>query len=166
MVLPIITEKLPLIQFSKTIIKYPNSIKLADENFNVPKDIDLLLGASIFYDLLENEKIKLGNNMPTLQKTCLGWIFLGAIKCKINYQKTICNLLSNVSNRELQDSLLKFWQVEELPNKKSLSKQEQYCEEYFQNTTTRNDDGKFVVKFPFIEDYQNKLGDSKTTALN
>ncbi|XP_058816933.1 uncharacterized protein LOC131680232 [Topomyia yanbarensis] len=50
---------------------------LADDCFNTPGKIDLLLGASLFYQLLDSERISLGRTKPVLQKTCLGWVVAG-----------------------------------------------------------------------------------------
>ncbi|XP_036346383.1 uncharacterized protein LOC118755658 [Rhagoletis pomonella] len=57
----------------------PKNINLADDNFNKPGPVDLLLGASIFYDLLLIGQIKLGDNVPVLQKTKVGWVVAGAV---------------------------------------------------------------------------------------
>lgn len=52
-----ITEKLPLIGFSLDLIPISNPVPLADKLYNVPKVVDLLLGANVFYDLLIDGKI-------------------------------------------------------------------------------------------------------------
>ncbi|KXJ79638.1 hypothetical protein RP20_CCG000153 [Aedes albopictus] len=50
---------------------------LADETFNTPSDVNLLIGANIFFDLLYAEKGDLGPTRPVLQNTKLGWIISG-----------------------------------------------------------------------------------------
>ncbi|XP_055634256.1 uncharacterized protein LOC129774532 [Toxorhynchites rutilus septentrionalis] len=52
--------------------------ELADKYFNIPGNIDLLIDASMYYHLLESEKISLGSFKPILQKTKLGWIVAGS----------------------------------------------------------------------------------------
>lgn len=170
LVLPVITEKLPLVEFPKNIVKMPPSIQLADEKFNEPKVIDLLLGASIFYELLGTGKMRLGGkNMPMLQETLLGWILTGTIilnsSARENAQKTICNFVQQDETNNLNQLLTKFWQIEELPQEQILSPEAQYCEELFKRTTRKNEDGRFIVKLPFIENVQNKLGNSKNLCL-
>ena len=54
---------------------------------------------------------------------------------------------------------LKFGEIEELPQCRHLTKEEQTCEEHFQRTTKRNQDGQFVVKLLFKES-ASPLGDS------
>lgn len=50
---------MPLQEFSRNIVKYPQNTNLADERFNEPKSVDVLLGAGIFYELLKSNKINL-----------------------------------------------------------------------------------------------------------
>ncbi|XP_066157628.1 uncharacterized protein, partial [Euwallacea fornicatus] len=166
LVLPTLTENLPLFKFSKSLLKVPTHINLADEKFNEPKQIDVLLGVDIFYDLLGSGKIRLGNKLPILQETSLGWVISGNLEIfKTRTQKTVCNLSTRISNKMLHDSLTKFWHVEEFEESKILSKEETYCEEYFTQTTTRDKDNNFIVRYPFKYDVNLGLGDSKTIAL-
>lgn len=98
LVLPRITEKLPLIKFEKMQLNIPKYLQLADEQFNIPKSIDILLGAGIFFDLIKHGKIKLENNQPILQETILGWIVTGNLQINPNYvQRQICNLSTKVT---------------------------------------------------------------------
>ncbi|XP_017476895.1 PREDICTED: uncharacterized protein LOC108366915, partial [Rhagoletis zephyria] len=60
----------------------PKNINLADEAFYKPGLVDLLLGASIFFDLLMVGQIKLHEKLPRLQKTKLGWVVAGAVTCQ------------------------------------------------------------------------------------
>ncbi|XP_060661184.1 coiled-coil domain-containing protein 136-like [Drosophila nasuta] len=55
----------------------PSNIPLADPAFNRPQRVDLLIGASLFYGLLCDGQIDLGDGLPILQKTRLGWIVAG-----------------------------------------------------------------------------------------
>ena len=60
--------------------------------------------------------------------------------------------------------LQQFWALEEPPEKKHLTPDQEKCEKIFQETTTRGPDGKFIVKFPFKEDILT-LGNSEAIAL-
>lgn len=45
-----------------------------------------------------------------------------------------------------------FWKLEEVvDHKQQYTPEEQYCSEYFDKTTTRNEEGRFVVKLPLRE---------------
>lgn len=51
----------------------PPANQLADKRFNIPSNIDLLIGAGVFYKLLGSDRITLGETRPILQSTHLGW---------------------------------------------------------------------------------------------
>ena len=65
-------ENIPIKDFN-----LPSNIELADPEFYKRRSIDLLLGAESFFFLLSVGQIRLGENLPTLQKTLLGWIVSG-----------------------------------------------------------------------------------------
>lgn len=68
---------------------------LADETFNTPSDVNLLIGANIFFDLLYAEKGDLGPTRPVLQNTKLGWIISG------NFGPVIHTSVPTTTNRLL-----------------------------------------------------------------
>lgn len=65
----------------------------------------------------------------------------------------------------VEDILRKFWELEEyVDNNIKLSVEEQVCENYFVNTTSRDASGRFVVRLPFHEG-RAQLGRSKEIAM-
>ncbi|KAH9638531.1 hypothetical protein HF086_006473 [Spodoptera exigua] len=52
----------------------PPNIELADPYFYCPAEVDLLLGADIFWDLVGFKLITLGVGRPVLQESQLGWL--------------------------------------------------------------------------------------------
>jgi hypothetical protein len=54
-------------------------LTLADENFNRPNSIDILLAADLFFEVLCHNKKTRSGNYPVLQDTELGWIVSGKI---------------------------------------------------------------------------------------
>ncbi|KAG5876045.1 hypothetical protein JTB14_031572 [Gonioctena quinquepunctata] len=73
-VLPVITSKLPRIPLNKNILNIPLEFGLADPEFHIPSDVDMLLGADAYYDILLPQIHRLGPKLPTLQLTRLGWV--------------------------------------------------------------------------------------------
>jgi len=73
-----ITGTTPATKLDTSIWKYPTDIKLADENFNFPGDIDLQLGDDLFYEMLEPGR-RTRPNYPVLQEIVLGWSLSGKI---------------------------------------------------------------------------------------
>ena len=71
-----ITGTTPATKLDTSKWKLPTDIKLADENFNIPGDIDLLLGADLFYEILEPGR-RTRPNYPVLQETVLAWTLSG-----------------------------------------------------------------------------------------
>ncbi|GFT15645.1 DUF1758 domain-containing protein [Trichonephila clavipes] len=59
-----------------------------------------------------------------------------------------------------------FWQTEELPlKKKSLSEEEEFCDNHFKATYKINNEGRFVVKLPIYRDI-NQLGNTRVLAVS
>ncbi|XP_011163687.1 uncharacterized protein LOC105198615 [Solenopsis invicta] len=92
-VLPKITTNLPLSEIDKRHLQIPDSITLADPLFYKPGSIDVLLGSSIFWDLLCVGQIKLGRNQPVAQKTKLErfWqVEEGSLHANLSETEQIC----------------------------------------------------------------------------
>nr|CAH7749572.1 unnamed protein product [Callosobruchus chinensis] len=148
LVLDEITECMPNFPFNKTELKIPKTVKLADSNFYLSSTIDILLGAGIFFDLLCSGRIKLGENLPVLQQTLLGWIISGPLPREMNSSSNFCNLAIEAS---LDKQIEKFWLLEEFTTQKPQSREEIECENVFVETTRRDDSGHFVVTLPTRE---------------
>ncbi|KAK9738624.1 putative peptidase (DUF1758) [Popillia japonica] len=137
------------------------SIELADTSFHNGGPIDILLGATIFFEILCKNQILLGKDKPILQETLFGWIVAGSIQ--VQNQKQVTSLLCN--EQELQDQLRMFWEIEEPSVQKiKYSPEEEECLKYFNETTTRDETGQFVVKMP-LKDNIEQLGDTYDVAL-
>lgn len=161
LVLPTITSSLPSIKFNCNYLQIPNDIKLADPTFNIPADIDILLGADMFWELLNDNKIKLKNG-PILQDTKVGWIISGPIyNMRYTNSQVQCNTVSIIDSQ-----LKKFWELEEITNRSNvISSEDEICEKIFTDTTVRDEHGRFHVRMP-LRKPANVLGDSYTRARN
>nr|CAH7738520.1 unnamed protein product [Callosobruchus chinensis] len=161
LVVPTITLSVPSQHFNISHWSIPDNLNLADPGFECPREVDLLLGANIFWDLLLDGKISLGKNMPTLRNTRFGWILTGTIPLSNNL--SLCNFAKvNVPEDE---QLTKFWELENVKHEHPLmSKEDMICESLFKKDTFRLDNGQFVVKLP-LKHSPNLLGDSKTNAI-
>ncbi|KAJ8913119.1 hypothetical protein NQ315_006037 [Exocentrus adspersus] len=159
LVIPKITEKIPAFDFDVSSLNTHEHVTLADPDFNKAQDVDLLLGADIFYELLCPKQVRLGRNQPILQETALGWILTGSVSfanqgTRHDKNMLICNfsrrLESDISNETLDNALTKFWKLEEIPEQRYLSPEAQLAENYYQTTTTRDSQGRFIVRLPFL----------------
>lgn len=162
LVVPQITGQLPNIFINVSELDFPNNINLADPYFNCPSDIDLLLGADIFFEILYPDKITLGTDRPVLQSTKLGWLVAGPLNLNSNKHepKLHCHF-----TKEISENLTKFWKLEEIPSSKpSMTSEEEFCEEHFSQNTHRDENGRFCVSMPLKEKITS-LGDSYKMAV-
>lgn len=150
-----ITSHIPVKSFSIENLDIPSGIKLADPDFNKSANIDLLIGAGIFYELLCVGQIKLGINQPILHKSVLGWLVSGPIQGT----RQVVSASHVAVEQDVQSQLEKFWSIEECAPVKLHSGEELECEEVFVNSVRRSDSGRFSVALPLKDNY-NKLGSS------
>nr|XP_049702276.1 uncharacterized protein LOC126055742 [Helicoverpa armigera] len=145
---------LPNKTFKKPNWNIIENISLADPDFYISRPIDILLGADVYSLILLSGMIKGDEStQPVVQQTKLGWLLCGTAK---TYQ---CNIVHNI------EQIQKFWEIEEISEQSPLSVQDQQCITFYNETTTRKEDGRYVVRLPLKEDITSKLGSSKQTAL-
>ncbi|XP_056636636.1 uncharacterized protein LOC130445135 [Diorhabda sublineata] len=134
-----------------------------NEGIKLP-DISLPKFSGNFEDWLEfrdtyKSLIHDRKNMPLLIDTVLDWVVSGQISTN-NVEKASCNLSIN---QELLNSIAKFWEIEEISSTRQLSPDEQFCEDNFIKTTTRDANGRFTVTIP-LKQQPSSLGESKAQA--
>ena len=56
---------------------------------------------------------------------------------------------AQVLQPDVNDQLKKFWEIEDLPYASVLTEEEKQCERQFIDSTTRQDDRRYVVALPF-----------------
>lgn len=170
LVLKRITDTLPSYSFNLDNLNIPVNIQLADPNFNKSGNIDLLLGASLFWQLLCVGQISLGEGKPILQKTIFGWVVAG--NCLVagpSLKKSFVS--SNASSYfcqehsvPLENIVSKFWELEEIEHIPETSQKSSLVEAHFAQTVTRDISGRFIVQIPF-KDNIDQLGTSRDLAL-
>ncbi|XP_025191576.1 uncharacterized protein LOC112591858 [Melanaphis sacchari] len=159
-VVPKITGQLPP-QNIKTICNTPDNIELADPQFNTPQKVDILLGATHFYEFLCDGQIRPSTNGPLFQETVFGWVAAGSISENSLSKMYTSNALFSTADSEptLENVLQRFWSIEDVSDPTPYTIEERTCQEQFKNTVSRNDEGRFVVHLPFRDD-ATKLGKS------
>ena len=133
------------------------NVKLADPNFNIPSQIDLLLGADIYDHIVLEAKIQ--QDSVFFRETTFGWIVSGCIAhCqRLNRVRTFHVVVDDFD-------LSKFWQLEEVPKYQKLSAEEIACEKHFVETTKRLANGRFQVELPFKNETPPNLDFTLSTA--
>ncbi|XP_033218219.1 uncharacterized protein LOC117173687 [Belonocnema kinseyi] len=152
---------MPSITLNQKLSKIPENISLADPEFHRPADVDILIGAEFYYELLGTGKIRFPGQSAILQETDLDWIVAGRYTqprtAPISPMQASCNLI------KFQDLPI-LWELEpENPNK-IRSREEKECESHYVKNTTRDDSNRNVVKLHF-NNKKDSLDDSRNTAF-
>ncbi|KAB0804617.1 hypothetical protein PPYR_01587 [Photinus pyralis] len=141
-----IRSYLPTNLFNKINVNLPQNTFLADPDYNMGGEIDLLIGAEIFYGLLLDGIIHAQPKGLILKETVFSWIISGSISAPRPNKLASCNL---TTLQELNEKISAFWEVERVPNIQIRSFEEQRCETHFQKTITRDSSGRFVASLPW-----------------
>ncbi|XP_076377802.1 uncharacterized protein LOC117225168 [Megalopta genalis] len=164
LVLETITEEMPNVPLNKIKLTIPKGVVPADPGFQTSGRIDLLIGAGPFWDLLCIGQIKVGLGNLMWQKTRLGWVLDG----RLQWPKSQANTKSfhachAIANMELENSISRFWEMEEINTLETKPSDHEPCELHFKENTKRDGRGRFIVAIPFNEQVR-QLGESRTQA--
>ncbi|GFV11522.1 uncharacterized protein TNCV_975141 [Trichonephila clavipes] len=116
--------------------------------------------ANIFYELLKPERIKIKYSQLLLVNSVFGYIVTGNLD-SINETKAHCGL---IRDEDLNETLEKFWKLEEVEEPIVKNKERLICEEHYANTHFRTKEGKYVVSMPLKKE-PSCLGNSKDIAI-
>lgn len=146
--------------------EFIGGLTLADPNFGKPGKIDLMLGADVYSQILLHGIRKEDNDCLLAQNTVFGWILSGQVNFNANNPRIACHHLS--IDHDIDRSLKKFWELEELSAERCLTKEELECETHYQETQQRDKQGKYVVRLPFkaIQNGTPELGRSRQIAIS
>ncbi|XP_026315040.1 uncharacterized protein LOC113226570 isoform X1 [Hyposmocoma kahamanoa] len=184
-----ITCNLPHYKFDCSNIKIPKGFDLADEQFNVPGEINMLLGADVFFQALIPNQVRSVSvttpsettkhplhaktadtslAAPSLQfvNTVFGNIVAGNIPHHL--ARPTCNKVVLKCELSLNEIFAKFWSTEKVPEvyNEKTSEQE-LCEQIFQSTVKLNNN-QFEVALPLkipSSEINDALGESFHFAL-
>ena len=142
---------------------------LADPDFHKPGDIDILLGAELYSQIMaDGPSIRYEGN-PTAWPSIFGYILIGPVKSASNSLNTCANISSCIVTNEERDlgSLLEhFWKIEEIPSDSFASQENDKAESQFKSLHYREENGRYVVPILFKEEFHDgSLGHSQTQAL-
>lgn len=133
--------KLPTQVTNNHLFSIPNRFELADESFYQGGHIDMIIGAESFYQLLCVGQQCLGDDLPILQRTRLGWVVSGVITNTKKIERVRCNFISHTNIQNFMSS------GEDMLTRKLPNDDYKQCGQVFKNHT-RDSDGKFVVELP------------------
>ncbi|XP_036346477.1 uncharacterized protein LOC118755759 [Rhagoletis pomonella] len=162
-ILPQLTHFLPSFKVTYIELQEYSSLPLADPHCFTPARIDMVLGSDVIPQvLLPGLKTNVGGSLIA-QNSIFGWILSGPLTEQVSSFST--QVVESTTN-SLNDLLKKFWDQEEVPATPSLTDDDVFCEDLYQKSTTRRDDGRYVVKLPFKTTFPDTiaLGHSKPAA--
>lgn len=149
-----VTSQLPALTVPENEWSSLGHLKLADPTFHKPGRIDLLIGADAFFSVLLDGRL-IGQSLMA-QSTIFGWIIAGKLQGEVAHSNISCchiitqNSSDNTMNlSEVDTTLKRFWELEEVKDEPILSENEIKCEEHFKQTHQRDKGGRFVVRLPF-----------------
>ncbi|XP_073841336.1 uncharacterized protein [Musca autumnalis] len=99
------------------------------------------------------------------QETVFGWILTGPVPNQTISTFSTC--VSYFSEISADNEISRFWEVENIPSKNAMSRSDTFCEDLYERSTTRDDEGRYVVSLPFKEEYPptSSLGYSRNSAM-
>lgn len=158
-------RNLPSYTIPQSALEGLPNLEFADPQFYKSSQIDVLLGADILPSILL--KGSHPNICGTLlgQETIFGWTITGPVSNSI--AKSISSFSTRISlstEARIEKLLTNFWEVEDIPVK-LVKESDIICEKIFQNTTTRSENGRYVVTLPFKDPDHINLGHSRSIAL-
>ncbi|XP_046478683.1 uncharacterized protein [Neodiprion pinetum] len=164
LVLPRLTSYLP--SFRLLVEDWPHlrGLNLADPSFAHPSQIDVILGADIYSNIIGQGVRRGAPGTPIAQETQFGWVLSGCVSAEAaspSYsavQGFQCSL-----DHELLDLVQQFWKQEEVSKPLALTSEEERCEQHFRETVSRTASGRYVVRLP-LKDNSVELGNSRNPA--
>ena len=168
-VVPIVTELIPA-QEMAPIDDLPHlaGLQLADPTFHIPGQIDILLGAKVFVDILTKQMVKGFDGEPAAMETIFGWAIVGAVRSleKYNTPIPVEVALLRPEDQILTDHFKQYWRSEQPEEPiRSVSSIEQEVQQLYTQDTVYDEKKKlYTVKLPW-DNAAPPLGESRMQAL-
>ncbi|XP_058987609.1 uncharacterized protein LOC131806839 [Musca domestica] len=161
-VLPNIVPPQPSTEIDITSWPIPENIKLADPYFYQTTRIDVLLGAEFYFNLILSQELRMSKELPILKNSKLGWIASGRVQAE---SETVTCAVFGEDEHALEELLKMFWKQDDVCEDQKLTIAEEQCENHFNQNTTVNENGRFVVRLPFA-DGPEKISESLNIAAS
>ncbi|XP_036142860.1 uncharacterized protein LOC118645588 [Monomorium pharaonis] len=121
-------------------------LPLADPEFMANDPVELLLGAEVYSNILEDGLCRGSPSAPIAQCTVLGWIVSGGVSSATGGSPISCQC---TVDQELTRLVHQFWEQEAEPRRPAtLTPAEQQCEDLFLRTHSRAPSGRYMVRLP------------------
>ena len=138
-----ITTNLPTTTIKPLTTNQLHGLSLADPSYHVSSAIDVLLGAEYVWNIFTFDKIYDPTGKTVAISSTLGWVITGSPS------KEQKSTNSFVSLMDIDNSLRRFWEIEEVHNSLMTDPENEAVENHFSKTHSRSIDGKYIVRLPF-----------------
>ncbi|XP_058817596.1 uncharacterized protein LOC131680897 [Topomyia yanbarensis] len=163
LILSKVTVDIPYASVDISSWNFPPEIQLADPSFHDKNSVDLVIGAEVFFDLFKvTGRIALGDNLPTLVNSELGWVVSGRTSTCLPTTPVTAHVATVTDLHTLME---KFWALEDDRSSHCHSVEEAACEEHFRQTVSRTIEGRYVVRLPIKTDVITNICDNRRVAL-
>uniref|UniRef100_A0A1I8M3J1 Uncharacterized protein n=1 Tax=Musca domestica TaxID=7370 RepID=A0A1I8M3J1_MUSDO len=102
----------------------------------------------------------MSKELPVLKNSKLGWIASGIVQAE---SETVTCAVFGEDERALEDLLKEFWEQDDVCEDQKLTIAEEQRENHFNQNTTVNENGRFVVRLPFADCFE-KISESLNIA--
>ncbi|XP_053686921.1 uncharacterized protein LOC128736463 [Sabethes cyaneus] len=155
------TVNLPTVPIDTSTWMIPN-LELADPRFHASTEIDMIIGGEVYHELHTGSKSSLGEGLPLVIETVFGWTVAGPVSVQTTKIPQVCHLTT--VDRNLEQALQRFWELETVEPCTLYSAEESQCENLYTATTTRESSGRYIVRLPLTHDPLVSLGESRSVA--
>ncbi|CAL1671850.1 unnamed protein product [Lasius platythorax] len=164
LVLPKLTSALPSHAVRRGEWPHLTGLELADPHFDRPASVEAVLGADV-YGLLLREGLRRGPaGSSSAQATSLGWVLMGHTSTT-SPSPGISAFHAMVSYTDVDRTLQRFWELEEVLTEPILRPEEQRCERLFATSHARDPHGRYIVRLPKRTDPVVPLKNNRKEAL-
>ncbi|XP_065081814.1 uncharacterized protein LOC135704280 [Ochlerotatus camptorhynchus] len=165
LILPKVTPEIPVHNVPVDHSNLPPKLFLADPQFHKRAPIDMILGIKHFFSFFQSaNRINLSESLPTLIDSVFGWLVSGSASKEPTVSQDPPRSIVAVYLFNLEESIERFWKVEELPVRSDYSLEQ--CEELFSSTPSKDPEGRYMVHLPRQSNFDELIGYSKSMALN
>jgi len=141
-VLPSITSDIPFTSLPAEIKDQFSTLALADPQFNVESQVEMLLGTQVFSSILDGRILKIDETLPTAFNLIFGWLLTGSLPASATCYVLNTPMFLATSIEVLID---KFWTVEELDAAPPSFTDDGWCESHLHAEHKRLSSGRFQV---------------------
>lgn len=143
--------------FTAQSLSYLVNLQWADPNPLSSYLIDIIIGADLYTEILQDGIRKGSIGQPIVQNSALGWFISGPIHTP--FMEPQSESVTSFSDRRnsmisshhgfnsilLEEEIKKFWESEELPRQAIISPQDKQCDNHFLSTYSRDSQGRYIV---------------------